>query len=95
MSKKQIGYLKGKIKQILKGGGVISVYGWISSNHSKHTRAYAATGRIKFLDTSSKQISNKADFVIFTNFINHSYVRKLRDSGDTYPHCITIGAKKG
>lgn len=80
----------------LSAGGKIVVFGWKDSNHSPETRQFVRIGgKVEFFDDTKQHVRCQKSFVLFTRFISHSQVARLRKVGDNvYPHPLGTGEIK-
>lgn len=91
----QLKHLMQVIRDKLMEEKNITILGWVDSNHSPKTRVYEKTGRVIFVEIKSKVAKVKGDFVIFTEFVSHSDIKRSQKSANSlYPHTVSIGEIK-
>ncbi len=81
------------MRETITTGRLIAVVGWRDSNHSLYTRRLPAN-RVIFLDNSPANLGENIGLVVFTRFVDHTVVNRIKAKKSVHPIMLDTGKIK-
>lgn len=93
MLESQLNALIQRVRRTLESGLSVAVIGWRDSNHDEFTRGLSPE-KVIFLDNSPGTLAEKIGLVLFTRFVRHKTVARLKKNKEVFPHILQNGQIK-